>query len=288
MKRKVTAPYHHLFEELAGDRYCIWSVYDYFIQEGPPSEDKVNVIIRVDVDRGLHLCTDLASILKEKNIKASFYFLTFPERYYNIWESSIPKLVAEKRFEVGLHTDHYYEQLISGKDAIEGIRKDVKKLSDCIGTDVYGMTYHGHPAINALGTTNWEVYKTIPAEKLGLVYHDGVDSPYTAPGEGDAWKPNTTHPILTDYMKISGAWKYCPWYPVKLLQTVLPGQSIHICIHPHNAFTWWEDWDHSYQESMPERDTLSRVLTNTMRIGIPCLVQQFILYVQSTKEKVSS
>lgn len=261
-----------MFEELGRNIYQTWTVYDYFIKartlylEGK----KINVILRIDVDIGLHLCPKLASILKENGINASFYFLTFPQRYYNIWESEIPKKIADMGFEVGLHTDHYYEQLVFGKDAIEGIKEDVEKLRKLVGKPFYGMVYHGHKAINALGTTNWEVYKRIPPEEFDLVYHDGLNSPYTKPESENFWRPSTTHPILSDFYRgVVGGWNYYPRYPIEVLRKMKSGESINICIHPHNAFKWWMNWDYSYNERIPERTTLLQKFIFLLKIKYP-------------------
>jgi len=243
---KLTKPYQLLFRELEKNIYCTYNVYDYIIKEDMPPEDKKNVIMKVDVDLGLHLSLELAFILKEKNINASFYFLTFPNRYYNIWKSDIPKIISNMGFEVGLHTDHYYEQIISGKDAIEGIKEDVKRLSNLIGKPIHGMVYHGHKEIDALGRTNWEIYKYSKPEDLGLFYHDGYNTPYTN---------NRTDYSLSDFMSVAGAWRYSPHYPIKTLRRMKAGESILIEIHPHNAFEYWKNWDYSYDEKMPERES---------------------------------
>jgi len=216
--------------------------------------------------------------LKEKDINASFYFLTFSSRYYDIWKSNIPKIVDDMGFEVGLHTDHYYEELISGKDAIEGIKWDVKRLSKLIGKSIQGMVYHGHKAIDALGKTNWEIYKNMPAEEFGLIYHDGLNSPYTKQGSDDFWRPNTDYPVLSDFMGVVGAWKYCPSYPVKILRKVKVGQSINVCIHPHNAFRWWENWNYSYGEKIPKKDTSVDELINLYKVRLAQLVRYLMDY----------
>lgn len=263
---KLTKPYELLFSELQKGIYRTWTVYDYFIIGKNIDPDKKHVILRVDVDYGLHLCPALALSLKERKINASFYFLTFPNRYYDIWKSDIPRIISDMGFEVGLHTDHYYEQLISAKDAIEGIREDVEKLSKQIGKPIRGMVWHGHITTNLYGLNNWGIYKDIPPEKLGLTYHDGVDSPYTKPGSDSLWNPNTTH-FLSDFIGVVGGWNYYPAFPVKVLhKKVKTGDSINIGIHPHNAFNYWENWDYSYGERMPHRSHFLQEPLNYLRV----------------------
>jgi hypothetical protein len=273
---ELTEPYRLLFEELTKDSFCSWNVFDYFIKGIDIPKDQINVILRIDVDSGFHLCPLLATFLKEKEISGSFYFLTFPDRYYNIWNSNIPKKIYKDKFEVGLHTDHYYEELISGKNALEGIINDVKKLGNSIGNPIKGMTYHGHHAMNRFNTTNWEIYKNIPPKRLGLVYHDGINSPYTNPHSNKIWKPNITTPILSDYLGINGAWLYYPNFPLKILKKLTLGDSLHIIIHPLNAFNWWNHWDYSYGEHIPKKATFNEKLLALYKMKIPQLVQKII------------
>ena len=90
---KLSKAYQCLFNELRDDRYLTWTVYEYFIERNAsPHIDKVNVIVRIDVDDGLQLCDLLSSILRQKGINASFYFLTHPNRYYNICTASPRRL----------------------------------------------------------------------------------------------------------------------------------------------------------------------------------------------------
>jgi hypothetical protein len=276
-KIELTQPYKLLFEELSKDFYCKWNVFGFFIKEINHPKNQINVILRIDVDSGFHLCPCLATLLKEKGImNASFYFLTFTNRYYNIWESNIPKIIHEKGFEVGLHSDHYYEELISGKNALSGITHDVKKLSNVIGSPIKGMVYHGHPAIDAFNTTNWEAYKNVPPKELGLKYHDGLNSPYTNPLSTKIWRPNTIKPILSDYIGVNGAWLYYPNYPLKILKKLTPGESIHIIIHPINAFKWWKNWDYSYGEVTPKKVTLNQKLLALYKMRTPKVLQYII------------
>ncbi len=274
-------PYKLLFKELERDKYVVKSVYEYFI-EGKSASDKVNAILRIDVDSGLHLSLWLAYVLHYYGFNGSFYFLTFPERYYNIWKSDVPKVVSDLGFEVGLHTDHYYQQLIFGDDALEGIRRDIKRLSKLISKPIYGMVYHGHKSIDELRTTNWEVYKYVSPEELGLKYHDGVYSPYTKPNSHDFWQPNTDH-FLSDFLGVPGGWYYCAAYPIKVLRKAKPGESVHIVIHPLNVFSkWWIDWPDKYDEKMPESPTLSKHLYNFFKVryalGVKCLAKYPRIY----------
>lgn len=231
MTYMLAKPYYLLFNELSKEKYQTYSVYEYFIEKrGKPKNNKINVVIRIDVDSGLETCDFLSNYLKENKINACFYFLTHPHRYYDIWSSPIPKIVSEKGFEVGLHTDHYYEELTLGKNAIENIKKDVKKLSTLIGKPIKGMVYHGHNEIDAWGKTNCDVYKNVHPKELGLIYHD-----FTI-GMGPEQDKTFNYYHILDYLGIVNGWRFFPQYPIKKLRRMKLGDTVVIFMHPENAF----------------------------------------------------
>jgi len=261
---ELTKPFLRFFDELKKKRYKTWSIYDYFFSGRDHSRDRVDVLLRIDVDTCFHLCPRIAEELDKRNLKGSFFFLTFPERYYSLWNSSIPKKISDMGFEVGLHSDHYYEQLISNIDAIERIKEDVKRLSDLIGKPIHGMVYHGHNEIDKLGKWNGEVYMDIEPELLGLSYHDGKKSLYSKFIDKN-WRPNTDY-YLSDYITFRGwgtyYWRYYPSYPIKILRRTQKGKSIHVCLHPQDMFNWWKKWDYSFNEKKPNRPNLFTSMTN--------------------------
>lgn len=230
--------YKKLFLEMQNKDYCTFNVYDYFFGNSGVKYKK-NIIIRVDVDFRLDLALRLAKKLKKLKINASFYFLTFPERYYeeDIWQSDIPKKISDMGFEVGLHTDHFYEELTHKKDSITGIKKDIRKLSKLINGKVHGMVYHGHKYINNLGFTNNKPYLNIKPKNLGLDYHDGFLSEYSSKDYSKTliWRPNLkSH--LSDFMGFRGVWNYISYFPIKKLKKLEKGDSMHIVLHPINVF----------------------------------------------------
>lgn len=220
--------YNSLFKELNKEKYNVLSVYDYFIKN-KGSKNKANVIIRIDVDWGLEESLELARDLKKYNLRGSFYFLTFPERYYNIWESKVPKEISNMGFEVGIHSDHYFEQLTKGINAIKKIKEDVKKLSEIIKKPIYGMTYHGSHDMAKLGKRNDEIYDRIDPKLLGLEYHDGSCSVYIK--KKYPYTPNTDYHI-SDWIGINFPWFYHPLYPIKKLRKMRKGESIHMVLYP--------------------------------------------------------
>ena len=85
----------------------------------------------------------MAHMLCKRGIRASIYYLTQPNLHYDIWRTTVPAQTADMGFKVGLHTDHYYEELIGGRRALEGIRSDLRRLCQLIGQPVHGMVWHG-------------------------------------------------------------------------------------------------------------------------------------------------
>ena len=224
----IPKAYLRMFDELEKERYTTWKLAEFLDSKKMPT-DKVNVVLRIDVDRNLEYVPYLAEELKKRGINAVFNFLTFEERYYNIWNSKIPKMVADLGFEIGLHTDHYYEQLLTGKDAITAIKKDARKLSDIAGKEVLGMAYHGHKGINDLGKNNANIYLGIDPEKLGLKYHDGYTSNYLKSG-AKTWYPNTDY-SMSDFFGITAAMTYFPNFASNFLKKIPRGKSVHVSMH---------------------------------------------------------
>ncbi len=255
---RITNAYGRVFRELSDtERYATYSVGSFFCaRSGIPEPDKVNVVVRVDVDDGLHLCVPLAKSFTDLGIESSFYFLTNESRYYRVFGSGIPKEVVELGHESGLHTDHYYEQLVSGIDGLAVLKEDVSKLSAEIGQPVRGMVCHGHPAIDALGKRNWELTKDLAPSDLGLEYHDGLMSCYIKPGSRH-WAANCDINV-SDYFGYphSRGWNYYAGYPLNCLRRAKRGQVVHCSLHPRNAFRYWEGWTDRYGEELLRRESL--------------------------------
>ena len=267
-----------LLSELGSPRYKTYSVYEFFVQGRTTGEsDKVNVVLRIDVDRGLHLVRPVAEILAKAGVRASFYFLTHPSRYYPIWDTDIPKSTAGMGFEVGVHSDHHYESLTQGTDAVADLKADIKRLSDAIGGPVHGLTYHGHDKINALAKRNWDPYKHLPAEELGLTYHDGQSSCYLRPGSM-RWVPNTTSRISDFALRITNVWRYYPAFPTKSLRRADIGDSVHVTFHPDTVIDgkqWSSPWN---EKPAPEPGALTRFSRQVLvrwrlQLGLPTPAQ---------------
>lgn len=256
---ELTPAYLSVLNELSNtSKYCVRSVYQHYVtHNGVPDDRRATVVLRIDVDNGFHLSLPLALHIHKRGLTASHYFLTHPERYYNLWNSTIPKKIYELGQEVGLHSDHYYEQLVYGVNGLENLRRDINRLSHLIGSPIKGMVYHGHNDMNALGKTNWELTNTITPSYIGLEYNDGLYSCYIKP-DSKSWRPKCDY-RLSDYMGLpqSWGWNYLPSYPVQKLKAhARPGFVIHIGMHTINAFKYWNYWTPAYQEKMPEKESI--------------------------------
>ena len=250
-----------------GGRFRTFTVHDFYARrKGEADPEKVNVVLRADVDDGLHLATPLAEEMSRRGLRGSFYFLTNPDRHYRLWGSGIPRAVRELGHEVGLHSDHYYEQIALGADGLRNLTHDVLKLSDEAGEKIRGVVYHGHPDIDRMGALNWDLYGELPPDELGLSYHDGPASCYTAPGY-DVWVPRCDC-NLSDFMGIPGpgGWTYLTSWPLRALEGLKPGDVCHVTVHPKNAFRYWIDWDRAYGEDPQEREGTPAILLKKCRI----------------------
>lgn len=252
----LTKAYKNFFESLHDkNTYRTYSVAEYYCDnKGVADSEKRNVILRIDVDSGLHLCVPLAKTLKNYGYHATFYFLTHPDQYYNIWGSGIPRKIAQLGFEVGIHSDHYYEQIVKGIDGLSKLKTDIRRLADEAGVKIRGMTHHGHPEIDRIGKRNWDLTKDIPSQDLGLDYHDGLLSCYIKPGS-KTWTPKCDI-LVSDFMGFSNSWgwNYYPRYPLRQLKKAKPCQVVHVTFHIKNTFEYWRNWDESFDESSHNKE----------------------------------
>jgi len=130
-------------------------------------------------------------------------------------------------FEVGLHSDHYYEELMFGVKALPRIKQDIKRLSDMVGSKVRGVVAHGHPAIENSSEHIWDIYKNLEPQELDVEYHDETLE--------NMIKYNAVISIL-DYLGIQNGWRYWPAYPKYALRRIPLGSIVFFMIHPHNFF----------------------------------------------------
>lgn len=285
---KLTKAYEALFDELASKRYVVRGVHEHYVQHGGAPDDRLpTVVLRVDVDNGFHLSWPLAVQLHQRGLTASHYFLTNSDRYYDIWGSDIPRRINQLSQEVGLHTDHFFDELTLGIDGLASLKSDIKRLSELIGEPIKGMVYHGHSRINAYGVTNWDLTKDIHPEDLNLEYHDGLKSCYIKPN-AKRWEPNC-NTLISDYMGFSESWgwNYYPDYPVKTLKRNAQKLGvIHISFHTQNAFEYWNHWQNSYNEEMIKRDSTVLFIKKSLSIRINPIRNKIVRHTPSLIRKV--
>lgn len=219
--RELMRPFRVLYETLAGDgRYAVRPVVEHFAREERDA-GKVNVCIRHDVDIALDFVPALAAYEAALGLRATYYFLT-DTAPYRVWESDIPRRVAELGHEVGVHSDHHYEQLALGRDGLARLREDVERMSEHAGTEVLGIAWHGGKHIAAYEANNYDLYKDVEPADLGLEYHDRVF--YT---EGTrTWRSDT---ILSDG---ENSLRFVPGKPRAVLEGASVGQDLLVVTHP--------------------------------------------------------
>ena len=264
----LTEAYQLLFDELSLPKYEVRTVFGHYVSNaGVPSQKGITVVLRIDVDDALHLSLPLAKHLKERGLTGSHFFLTRPKRYYDIWSSNIPRSIHQLGQEVGLHSDHYFEQLKYGVDGLIELKNDIRKLSALIGDDIKGMVYHGHDEMNEFGTTNWELTKNLHPEELGLKYHDGLKSCYIK-SNVDHWTPRCDAK-MSDFvgLKNGWGWNYFPKEPTKNLKNYVGnGQVVHIAIHTSNAFEYWKNWTSEFGEAPRKKHTVVQNTINKLEL----------------------
>ena len=156
----------------AEDRYVTQTVYEQYALARRDAS-KVNIAIRHDVDIAFDRVLPLAEYEHGLGVRASYYFLT-DTAPYDLWHSDVPRRLIALGHEVGLHSDHRYEELALGRDGLARLREDVERLSELCGERIHGVVWHGGKHLRPLGAHNYDLYETLEASDLGLEYHDAV------------------------------------------------------------------------------------------------------------------
>lgn len=219
--RQLLRPFRVMYETLAGDpRYRIRPVVEHFARDERDAQ-AVNVCIRHDVDIALEFAAELAEYEASLGIRATYYFLT-DTAPYRVWESDIPRRVAALGHEVGVHSDHQYEQLALERDGLARLREDVARLAEHAATTVHGVAWHGGKHIAAYEANNFDLYRELPASDLGLEYHDAV---FYAPGTR-RWRSDH---ILSDG---ENSLRFVPGKPRAVLGAAGRGEDVLVVTHP--------------------------------------------------------
>ena len=223
--------YTTLFQELTRPRYHVFTMDEYYHQ-GQRDSNAIQVVLRFDVDAGAGIAYEVADHLHRLGLHASFFFLTRTATYTLDWDR-LRELQAHG-FEVGLHSDHYYEQLAQNADGLGLIKEDAATFSRELSGPV-GMVWHGHAAINQMKRCNWDLYKYVGAADLGLRYHDGVDGPYSF-ANAATWGPPADISFSDGMQQFLVLWRRY----LRILRRARPGSTVHILLHPQRAVDWWK------------------------------------------------
>lgn len=219
--RDLLPPFRRLYETLAGDaRYRVRPVVEHFAREQRDA-GAVNVCIRHDVDIALDFVMPLAEYEAALGIRATYYFLT-DTAPYRIWESDVPRRVAALGHEVGIHSDHLYEQLALQRDGLARLREDVARMREHADAPVPGVAWHGGKHIAAYEANNYDLYREHDPADLGLEYHDAV---FYRPG---------TRTWRSDHLLSDGenSLRFVPGKPRRVLESAAPGQDLLVVTHP--------------------------------------------------------
>ena len=250
MKRSLTSTYYNLFNHLSdGNLYEVRTVKQHYCDNlGACVPEKVTVVLRVDVDRGMHLVGPLSDCLGEFGLVGSFFFITHKQKHYEYKNKEIYQNLLRRGHEVGVHTDHIFEAYQNKSSAILKFKNDVSILQKLTENKIYGSVFHGHGEIEKLGMSNWDLTKRIEPSHIGLLYHDGFTSCYHD-SRHSSWKPRCDIQI-TDFLGLPHArgFNAYPNYVLDRLKRAKPGQIVHLCIHNHYAFEYWLDWPDTFQE----------------------------------------
>jgi hypothetical protein len=213
------------YDELAnGNDYHVQTVYAHFHQGLKPPGKKL-IAIRHDVDIALGLVLSLAEFEANLGFSSTYYFLT-DTAPYRIWESDVPRQLVKLGHEVGLHSDHNYEQVALRRDGLQRLRDDVRRLGDQCGEPIRGVVWHGGKHLPPLGITNYDLYADLPATALGLEYHD---SALYQPGTRK-WR---TTKLLSDG---ENNLRFVPGKPRRVLRSLKPGDDLLFVGHPFMMF----------------------------------------------------
>lgn len=219
-------PFKLIYRELADQsRYVTRTVYDHFLLK-KWSDDLVNICLRHDVDIALNLVIPLAEYERELGLFSSYYFLT-DTAPYDIWNSEIPRRLTEMGHEVGLHSDHYYEQVALGRDGLVRLKEDAERLGELARVENVGVAWHGGKHMLPFKCMNYELYENIPASELGLLYHDAV---FYYP-DTRKWSSNT---IISDG---ENNMRFNPHIGQKRLRAEKVGGDVLIVGHPYYIYT---------------------------------------------------
>jgi hypothetical protein len=201
--------YREFLYNLGTEHFSVRTFEDYI--KNQLVDDKINVIIRHDVDISLKRTMKMVEIEKAEGIRSTYFFRLYAEKY--TFEEAIPliKKLSDDGFGIGLH----YETLsiVKGdrQKAIALLDSDIQRLREIAPVNV--VAAHGQK-----GYKNRDIWEDVDKEALQIT--SAYDMKYDL--------------YLSDAggKRLSGMDKK---YLFDRIYEASPGQTVQVLIHPD----WW-------------------------------------------------
>jgi len=205
----TSSSFREFLEVIKSDDFEIISFDDY--ENGHISMDKVNVILRHDVDISLSRTKKMAETQKELGIHSTYFFRLHAEKY--TFEEAVPiiKKLADDGFGIGLHYETLSLAEGDRKKAIDLLERDIGVLREIAPVRV--VAAHGQK-----GYKNREIW--IDVDKSSLSISSAYDM------ENDLYLSDAGGKRLRGK---NGKYLFDRIYEAK------PGQIVQVLIHPD----WW-------------------------------------------------
>jgi hypothetical protein len=203
------ARFKEFLEVIKGDKYSILTFSDY--DAGIINTEKVNVILRHDVDISLKRTIRMAEIQKELGVVATYFFRLHAEKYS--FEDAIPviKQLVESGFKIGLHYETLSQAQGNREQAIQMFKDDVQRLREFVSVST--VAAHGQK-----GYKNRDIWENIDQEAIQVrSAYDVKHDLYLSDAGGK---------------RLSG---YDDKYLFDRIYEAKPGQIVQVLIHPD----WW-------------------------------------------------
>ena len=148
--------------------YISMTCNEYFLRKHQTKLDDKTIIFRADVDRSPKKALEMAKIMAELDIKAT-YFFRLHSQYYNLLSFNnlyILKRIRSIGFEVGLHSEPIDGAYVLNEEPSVIMRKDIAVLNVLLNERIARSASHRDNS----GLNNLEFWKTHRPEDFGLNY----------------------------------------------------------------------------------------------------------------------
>ncbi|MFW9767197.1 MAG: hypothetical protein ACFFF9_13600 [Candidatus Thorarchaeota archaeon] len=201
--------FRDLMITISKERYSVITFDEY--ESGLINQEKVNVILRHDVDISLPRTIKMAEVQAELGIPATYFFRLHAEKY--CFEEAVPviKKLVDDGFKIGLHYETLSVAKGDKKKAIELLGKDIEKLREIAPMGV--VAAHGQKEYK-----NREIWENVDKEALQ------ISSAYDV--QSDMYLSDAGGKRLKDKKVL---YRFNRLYEAKV------GQIVQVLIHPD----WW-------------------------------------------------